>query len=186
VNSGTSTYRAGPRRDYERSTAAHNTVEIDGENQTEVWGAFRAARRATPRLERAEDDDTTGGAVTVTASHDGYERLPGKPRHRRTWRVTDDTIEITDDIDGTGTHRSVTRLIFAPGTTVDVLAEGCFEVNNAEVTHVGGDAQLEVAEVAEAFGQTHHTKVLTCTASGSLPHHLVSRIELTHKPHLGD
>ena len=33
-------------RSYERSTAAHNTVEVDGANSTEVWGAFRAARRA--------------------------------------------------------------------------------------------------------------------------------------------
>ncbi len=38
--------RPGPVRDYERSTAAHNTVEIDGADSTEVWGAFRAGRRA--------------------------------------------------------------------------------------------------------------------------------------------
>ncbi|MGA2830773.1 MAG: alginate lyase family protein, partial [Streptosporangiaceae bacterium] len=46
VDTGTSTYARGPVRDYERSTAAHNTVEVDGADSTEVWGAFRAARRA--------------------------------------------------------------------------------------------------------------------------------------------
>ena len=46
VDTGTSTYVPGPVRGYERSTAAHNTVEMDGADSTEVWGAFRAARRA--------------------------------------------------------------------------------------------------------------------------------------------
>ena len=47
-NSGTSTYERGAQRTYERSTRAHNTVEVDGENSSEVWAAFRVARRARP------------------------------------------------------------------------------------------------------------------------------------------
>jgi uncharacterized heparinase superfamily protein len=47
-NSGTSQYGRGPMRQWERSTAAHNTVEIDGENSSEVWDGFRVARRAYP------------------------------------------------------------------------------------------------------------------------------------------
>ena len=46
VDTGTSTYAPGPVRSYERSTAAHNTAEVDGTDSTEVWGAFRAGRRA--------------------------------------------------------------------------------------------------------------------------------------------
>ncbi len=49
VDTGTSTYAPGATRSYERSTAAHNTVEVDGADSTEVWGAFRAARRARVR-----------------------------------------------------------------------------------------------------------------------------------------
>ena len=60
VDTGTSTYAPGPVRDYERSTAAHNTVEVDGANSTEVWGAFRAARRARVGKVVARDD---GGAL---------------------------------------------------------------------------------------------------------------------------
>ena len=43
IDTGTSTYAAGPVRDRERSTAAHNTVEVDRRDSTEVWGAFRPA-----------------------------------------------------------------------------------------------------------------------------------------------
>ena len=46
VDTGTSTYEPGPVRRYERSTAAHSTVQVDGADSTEVWGVFRAGRRA--------------------------------------------------------------------------------------------------------------------------------------------
>ena len=42
VNSGTSTYEPGPTRAYERSTAAHNTLRLNGRDQSEMWAAFRA------------------------------------------------------------------------------------------------------------------------------------------------
>ena len=44
IDTGTSTYEPGATRDRERSTAAHNTLEVDGCDSTEVWGAFRAGR----------------------------------------------------------------------------------------------------------------------------------------------
>lgn len=136
VNSGTSTYQPGPRRTYERSTRAHNTVEIDGQDQTEVWGTFRAARRATPTLERANDDELT---IEVVASHDGYRRLPGRPVHRRTWRVAAGSVEIVDDVTGAGVHRVASSIHVAPPTAV---------------VDVGGGVRLGrlVASAAEADG----------------------------------
>lgn len=46
VNSGTGQYQ-GPLRSYFRSTAAHNTVVIDGEEQSQCWGEHRVSRRIT-------------------------------------------------------------------------------------------------------------------------------------------
>ena len=108
VDTGTSEYGSGPRRAHERSTAAHNTVEIDGTDQTEVFGAFRAGRRARTTLERAEV--RPDGTITLTASHDGYRHLPGRPVHRRTWTVTPDTVVVRDQVDGTGVHDLAARL----------------------------------------------------------------------------
>ena len=45
IDTGTSTYAPGAVRDRERSTAAHNTLEVGRRDSTEVWGAFRAGRR---------------------------------------------------------------------------------------------------------------------------------------------
>jgi uncharacterized heparinase superfamily protein len=119
VDTGTSTYEPGPRREYERSTTAHNTVEIDGLSQTEVWGTFRAARRARGRLELVE---SANGSVEVVASHDGYRRLPSSPVHRRRWVIRPGQVRIIDSIERGAGHQIVGRLHFtaAGSSRVDV------------------------------------------------------------------
>ena len=74
VEWGTSTYQIGERRSQERATAAHNTLVISGEDQSEVWGGFRVARRA--RVSISKDDEKS-----LTASHNGYQRQ-GYIHHR--------------------------------------------------------------------------------------------------------
>jgi hypothetical protein len=44
VNAGTFQYQ-GDKRAYYRSTQAHNTLQIEGQEQSEVWGEHRVARR---------------------------------------------------------------------------------------------------------------------------------------------
>ena len=97
VNSGTSLYGVSHERLRQRKTAAHNTVELNGEDSSEVWGGFRVARRAQCVLEDVIDSDDH---IMLVASHDGYKRLSGKPIHRR--KLTSNTIgiEISDEIEG--------------------------------------------------------------------------------------
>ena len=52
VDTGISTYNPTQRRQLERSTASHNTVQIGNYEQSEVWSSFRVARRAYPVLEK--------------------------------------------------------------------------------------------------------------------------------------
>ncbi len=95
VDSGVSRYGEGPERLRQRGTTAHNTVAIDGQDSSEVWGGFRVARRAYPRdlvIREAEG--------FVACSHDGYRRLPGKPVHRREWRFSVHGLQIRDRIEG--------------------------------------------------------------------------------------
>ncbi|HWQ35561.1 MAG TPA: alginate lyase family protein [Blastocatellia bacterium] len=46
VDSGVHGYGGDRFREYARSTRAHNTVMFDGQEQSELWGTFRLARRA--------------------------------------------------------------------------------------------------------------------------------------------
>ena len=92
----TSTYGSADRRAYERSTAGHSTIELSGENSTEVWGTFRAGRRA--RVGEVTFLDLGAAGASVSASHDGFRHLPGSPRHSREVVVTDSGVVITDRV----------------------------------------------------------------------------------------
>lgn len=110
VNSGTSQYGDGPERQRQRSTAAHNTVEIDGFDSSEVWAGFRVARRALPTVECFEQ---ANHSVRIRASHNGYRRLKGKNIHSREWHIKDGELLMTDAI--TGSYGvAVSRLYIHP------------------------------------------------------------------------
>lgn len=97
VNSGTSQYGENAERRRQRGTAAHNTVEIDGQDSSEVWAGFRVARRARPMgLSIAE----VGERIRVRCAHDGYRRLPGAPVHQREWVFTARSLRVVDTIKG--------------------------------------------------------------------------------------
>jgi uncharacterized heparinase superfamily protein len=97
VNSGTSEYGTGPERTRQRGTAAHNTLVVDGEDSSEVWGGFRVARRA--RVIECDGHAAADG-VSMIAAHDGYRRLPGRNLHRRSWSLRDGSLVIEDEISG--------------------------------------------------------------------------------------
>ncbi len=85
VDPGTYCYH-GERtwRDYFRSTVAHSTVEVGGENQSDIGGPFLWTRKAETSL-RSSSGLTEGPVAEVTADHDGY-RAHGL-LHRRTVRL---------------------------------------------------------------------------------------------------
>ncbi|UFH55364.1 heparinase II/III family protein [Spirosoma sp. KNUC1025] len=102
IDSGTSTYQIGQQRDYERSTAAHNTVEIAGANSSEVWAGFRVGHRAWVTV--SEDTDTF-----LAASHDGYKKAG--VIHRRSWTVESTQLIIVDQLIPTDHHHTVAKRV---------------------------------------------------------------------------
>jgi uncharacterized heparinase superfamily protein len=97
VNSGTSCYGNGPERQRQRGTKAHNTLCINDEDSSEVWGGFRVARRAKVHsvdVSEGQDD------MCVKASHDGYKRLHSANIHKRSWKFRDGALFIDDEITG--------------------------------------------------------------------------------------
>lgn len=96
VNSGTSQYGVGAERHRQRSTAAHNTVVVDGQNSSEVWAGFRVARRAQVIIHDIRGHEE----LIADASHDGYRRLAGRNEHRRRWELRNDSLNIRDHISG--------------------------------------------------------------------------------------
>lgn len=91
VEAGTSTYNPGSRRDEERSTASHNTVVINDQNQSAIWAGFRVGRRA--KITHLEESMNF-----ISAMHDGYK--PMGITHRRTWQWAANEIVIEDELMG--------------------------------------------------------------------------------------
>lgn len=129
VNSGTSRYGSGPVRDSERSTAAHNTVEIDGQSSTEVWAGFRVARRAYPfdvRVNAGADQ------IEIEGAHDGYRRLRGGPVHRRRWFIKENAVTVEDMIEGGGSHAIRVLFHFGPDIHLTRVGTSGFRANRGD------------------------------------------------------
>ena len=119
VNGGTSTYAEGAQRQLERATASHSTVEVEGGDSSEVWAGFRVGRRARVRDVLVRED---GEAAQVSAAHDGYAYRPGRPLHRRAWRMTGKRLTVTDLIEGRCAS-AVARFHLGPGVSARADAD---------------------------------------------------------------
>ena len=172
VDPGTHDYDDSERRRYDRSTAAHNTVTVGGESSSEVWHIFRVGRRATPREVRIEIDS---GGLRGTASHDGFDHLPGHPGHTRTLEVRDGgALVITDDVSGNGRHPVEGGLLFAPDVTVEKDAGGGVTAagpSGAVTVCVEGPVSVEIEcrPYHPTYGVELTTRRLTWRAHTKLP-----------------
>lgn len=124
VDPGTYAYGAEPRwREYFRGTAAHNTVRIDGLDQSVSGGAFLWIRHAEARCELFREEPALD---TWVGSHDGYWRLSDPLRHRR--RIELDKaarqVRVTDSFQCRRDHRA--ELYWHFSEHCDVRAEGGF------------------------------------------------------------
>ncbi len=96
VDCGVHDYECSETRAYCRSTRAHNTVEIAGQDQAEMWGAFRVARRGYPQ---GVDWRPTSDGFELAACHNGYCRLPGRPIHCRSFSWSNSGfLKVTDRV----------------------------------------------------------------------------------------
>jgi hypothetical protein len=104
VDPGTYDYFTYPEwRNYFRSTRAHNTIEIDGQDQSALLGAFMWGSRATAHCTHWSPNPSGG---SVAGEHDGYARLDDPVNHRRSLNLTGDRREltVTDEINANGRH----------------------------------------------------------------------------------
>jgi uncharacterized heparinase superfamily protein len=165
VNSGVSTYEPGPERQRQRGTAAHNTVIVDDQDSSEVWGGFRVARRA-----HVSDVafDETGESISIRASHGGYKRLPGNVVHTRTLKLGANSLEIADHLAGEFQSARASLLVH-PDVQVELQDDVVVMSRDgqaAELECSGGGVVLEDAEWHSEFGVSNATHKITIELTG--------------------
>ena len=152
VDTGTSTYQNNEIRQKERSTSAHNTVQIGDFEQSEMWSSFRVGRRAKAKILSENEHQ-------ITASHDGYKRLG--VIHERSFKVENQKIIIQDKIIGETNCVQKAHLHFYPNITMEILG-------NTIKTNLGNITFDNVAEIkkseyffCEEFNKRNPAIVLT-------------------------
>lgn len=169
VDAGVHDYEASESRRYCRSTAAHNTVEIDGKDQCEMWGIFRVARRGQPHNVRWKP---TQEGFELSAWHDGYKRLKGSPVHYRefNWNKSGKLI-IKDIITASKPQSVVSRLHLHPNCKIDQIKASTawvtYPEGNFRIIFSGnGKLSLEDSFYCPEFGKKLENKALAYHAFG--------------------
>lgn len=152
IDPGTYAYRTDDGwRDYFKGTAAHNTVRVDGQDQSVSGGSFMWLRHARARCESFE---TTAEQDRFVGSHDGYRRLSDPVTHRREIALdkATRTIEVVDELACRGTHDVEVHWHLAEACEVALEGDSVL-VRKGKVrlrlTSVGADFKCECA-----IGQT--------------------------------
>ena len=81
------------KKDWERSTSAHNTVTVSGRNSSDVWSTFRLVIATCQILHESP--------MCVVAEHNGFAPLE---LHKRKFEIINDVIIIDDIVIGSKTE----------------------------------------------------------------------------------
>jgi len=170
---GTSIYGNCPERTYERSGAAHNVLqlglatssgEIEWIEPVEVWGGFRAGRKAQPRDRQC--GAMSHGACFAAGNHDGFDRI-GASHVRRVQLSDARSHEITLTVEDTVTTRRTLQFRqwwhLAPSVPSEWMDGVAFEAPTAEAIH----SSWHTTWFSEGFGQ--RTPRQSFCLSGCLP-----------------
>lgn len=145
VDSGVYNYDANSRRDYARSVAAHNTVQVGSVAQAPITGKYMMGPRLEPTATVSDSD--AGRTVTVEYA---APKLFQKYRHRRAVTVDTDGLRVEDSVASareTATSRfhlhpdwAVERVAAADGVAFRIASDGAptvrFTVDGAETVNV--------------------------------------------------
>jgi len=175
VNSGVSTYDPGTERLWQRGTAAHNTVRIDGHDQSEVWASHRVGRR--PVLLHAGCIDGR-----PFAAHNGYAFLPGRPSHNREMSVSDGSAEVVDNIEGQGEHLLEWFFHLHPDVTARVVERAVeLSMDGTPVASVnfpfGASASVETGSWHPEFNASVPNTFIHIGLRANLPFEFITTIE---------
>jgi uncharacterized heparinase superfamily protein len=142
VDPGISTYTISPRRDWERSTLAHNTVTVNRKNSSQVWAGFRVGKRAKVILIKDNLDH-------IIAIHDGF----GVQKHLREFKSSLGGFEIKDEIKNwIPGILAEARFYFHPDISLEKLGSCTFSLNENLLIEFDQDPDIQIISYNYAIG----------------------------------
>lgn len=117
VNSGTSEYGSTKKREAQRSTRLHSTVEVNNKDSSQVWSSFRVGNRANI-LERKAELDSDDRTICFSGVHNGYSSFFKKCLHKRKIKVSENSLNIIDEILSSEIEKAISRFYIHPNNRV--------------------------------------------------------------------
>jgi hypothetical protein len=147
IDPGTYAYQEGYGwRDYFRSTSAHNTVVVDGRNQSEIQGSFLWGQQAHTTIRHWQ---TTPEYDFAIAEHDGYSKI-GITHRRSVLFLKSSWLMVVDDLLGKGQHHINQLWHLHPNCHITVTTENIkVDINNTPKVFV----HVSEMETAVIIGQ---------------------------------
>lgn len=148
IDMGISTYEKNNRRQLERSTSSHNTVSVNGENQSDVWGGFRVGKRA--KINVIKDEKSV-----VKVEHNGYKSVI----HRRIFSFSPDGLFLEDILSRKASAEAF--LHFHPDRKVELNERVILVDNKYTIVFIGiSNIRLEVFDYP--IGYNNYLKAKKC------------------------
>jgi len=178
VDPGTYRYNgAGPYRSYFKSTRAHNTVAINGEDQAvQVTGFIWEKPYRIIDFKKQWND----GNGFMSAAHDGYSRLRNPVFHTRSVTVNNPaSLLIEDSFQGRGIHSFELNYHLHPDVKVTLAASGReatlesggsrieLQILEGKMDIVKGQASPLLGWYSPSYGKLEETSVLHFEQKGS-------------------
>ncbi|MGH8217863.1 MAG: heparinase II/III family protein, partial [Steroidobacteraceae bacterium] len=145
IDPGTFSYHGDLQwRRHFRGTRAHNTVCIDGLDQSRPAGSFLWLDHARTAVEAYEPASGPDLRERIVAIHDGYGRLADPVRHRRKLEYDRERflLVVTDELVCRGAHRVELNWHFAPECRVELCAGALVAQRGGVRLTLKGDPRL--------------------------------------------
>jgi hypothetical protein len=177
TDSGTYVYSADPdSRNLFKSTAAHNTARVDGQeiNRFAPERLFGMQNDARPRLLSWR---STRERDQLEAEHYGYSRLASPVVHRRQYTLekTSGVLLVADEMRGEGKHTFEVFLHFAAGVTLRRLEGTLYKAEKGGASILlwfsGEPWHLAIREswVSERYGRKERALAVVATTRCEAP-----------------
>lgn len=163
VDTGISTYDKTPRRQYERSTAAHNTVTVCDKDSAEVWGGFRVGKRSEVFI--VEEIPKA-----IIAQCNGIEN---NHWHLRKWTVDDHTFSVSDSVEKG--KASISRIHLADSITIEAH-NGNDIVTDFATIHIEGATSIKIldCQTATEYNRLKPSKVIEIHFDGECKYEITN------------
>jgi len=184
VDIGTYCYTRSKRwRNHFRNTSAHNTIQIDGNEQNEFDedDLFALGRDAEPVVTLWESNNYRD---VLEAYHTGYQRLESPVTHRRrfTFEKKSKSWLIADSLEGKGRHQVEASLHFDSGVSIDVDGVGEFTavgqepdrslrltIRSSSIALTSDNFKIDRDWVSRSYGTKHQGILLRVTFTAQFP-----------------